>query len=62
MNATVEELVSAKDEIRRLKELVYRMGIIHPDGYPKPMEKMIADIYNEKQQRVDDEHAENEDY
>ena len=58
----IEDISRLEAQNKLLKELVYRMGIIHPDGYPKPMEKMIADIYNEKQQRVDDEHAENEDY
>ena len=49
------EVLRLEAENQRLEELIFRMSIIHPDGYPKPMEKMIADIYNKKQQRIDDE-------
>jgi septal ring factor EnvC (AmiA/AmiB activator) len=48
-------------EIARLKALVYRMSIINPNGYPEPMEKMIADIYNERQRQADEEYEQEKD-
>jgi hypothetical protein len=54
-------LANKDAEIARLKALVYRMSIINPNGYPGPMEKMIAEIYNERQEQADEEYEQEKD-
>jgi hypothetical protein len=59
-NNTAQSIAQSA-EIVRLKALVYRMSIINPNGYPEPMEKMIADIYNERQRQADEEYEQEKD-